>query len=39
MSPRINIILDNQMAVFFSGQTITGRVEVNCSEPVSCRGE
>lgn len=38
MTKSIVIDFDNPSAVFFSGQTITGRIIVSLSNPISCRG-
>ncbi|XP_042890395.1 arrestin domain-containing protein 3-like isoform X2 [Penaeus japonicus] len=37
MPTGISIEFDNSKAVFFSGQTITGRVRVTCDKPKYCR--
>ncbi|KAK3881979.1 hypothetical protein Pcinc_013612, partial [Petrolisthes cinctipes] len=34
----ISVVFDNPSAVFFSGQTITGYVQVTCDKAKSCRG-
>ncbi|XP_047490021.1 arrestin domain-containing protein 3-like isoform X2 [Penaeus chinensis] len=38
MTKSITIEFDNPSAVFFSGQTITGRIIISLSNPISCRG-
>ncbi|XP_042206224.1 arrestin domain-containing protein 3-like isoform X2 [Homarus americanus] len=38
MPSTIAIVFDNPSAVFFSGQAITGNVQVTCDKPKSCRG-
>lgn len=38
MPTTVAVVFDNPSAVFFSGQTITGHVNVICDKPKSCRG-
>ena len=39
MEPQLLIILDNQSAVYFPGQTVTGTVEFDMKTKTQLRGE
>nr|XP_045584934.1 arrestin domain-containing protein 17-like isoform X2 [Procambarus clarkii]XP_045584935.1 arrestin domain-containing protein 17-like isoform X2 [Procambarus clarkii] len=38
MPTSIAVVFDNPTAVYFSGQNITGHINVTCDKPKSCRG-